>query len=193
MHQQYLVRLASGDPSDTPGAAPRHSTELDPIKAEAGAFARLAAVIAEAGINLRSAGGKGIELGGEVALAVSDEDEERLAELLEAKRYQFRVVEPYHEHLHDRPGALAAFLGKLAAEGRLVDTINVGTPDEDGAIPVQARTVQLSGGSAQPVSGSSPEHGKHGGDDDGGEHDHAGHDHAGHDHAGHEHGGQARA
>jgi hypothetical protein len=158
MHQQYLVRLASGDTSDTPGAAPLYSSELDPIKAEAGAFARLAADIAEAGINLRSVGGKGIELGGEVALAVSDEDEERLGELLEAKGYRFRVFEPYHEHLHDRPGALAAFLGKLAGEGRLIDAINVGTPDEDGAIPVQARTVQVSGGSAQPVSGQHIEH-----------------------------------
>jgi hypothetical protein len=158
MHQQYLLRLASGDTSDTPGAAPLHSTELDPVKAEAGAFARLAAVIAEAGINLRSVGGKNIELGGEVALAVSDEDEDRLAELLEAKGYHFRVVEPYHDHLPDRPGALADFLGKLAAEGRLVDSINVATPEEDGTIPVQARTVQLSSGSAQPTSDDAHEH-----------------------------------
>lgn len=158
MHQQYLLRLASGDTSDTPGAAPLHSTELDPVKAEAGAFARLAAVIAEAGINLRSVGGKNIELGGEVALAVSDEDEDRLAELLEAKGYHFRVIEPYHDHLPDRPGALADFLGKLAAEGRMVDSINVATPEKDGTIPVQARTVQLSSGSAQPTSDDAHEH-----------------------------------
>ena len=158
MHQQYLVRLASGDTSDTPGAAPLRSTELDPVQAEAGAFARLAATIAEAGINLRSVGGKGIELGGEVALAVSDEDEDRLAELLEAKGYRFRVVEPYHQHLPDRPGALADFLGKLAAEGRLVDSINVATPERDGTIPVQARTVQLSSGSSQTASGHAEQH-----------------------------------
>jgi hypothetical protein len=167
MHQQYLLRLASGDTSDTPGAAPLRSTELDPIRAEAGALARLAATIAEAGINLRSVGGRGIELGGEVALAVSDEDEDRLAELLEAKGYRFRVVEPHHEHLHDQPGALADFLGKLAAEGRLIDSINVATPDADGTIPVQARTVQLSSGSAPSTSGHVEQHGKHGG-----EHDH---------------------
>jgi hypothetical protein len=153
MHQQYRLRLASGDTSDTPGAAPLHSTEMDPVKAEAGAFARLAGVIAEAGIDLRSVAGEGIELGGEVALAVSDEDEDRLAELLEANGYHFRVIEPYHDHLPDRPGALADFLGKLAAQGRLVDTINVATPDKDGTIPVQARTVQVSSGSAQMASG----------------------------------------
>jgi hypothetical protein len=149
MHQQYLLVLASGDTSDTPGAAPLRSTELDPVKAEAGAFARLAAEISEAGINLRSVAGKAIELGGEVALAVSDDDEERLGELLEAKGYRFRVIEPYHDYLEDRPGALADFLDKLAAEGRLIDSINVGTPDKDGTIPVQARTVQVSSGSAQ--------------------------------------------
>ena len=157
MHQQYLLRLASGDTSDTPGAAPLHSTELDPVKAEAGAFARLTAVIAEAGINLRSVGGKNIELGGEVALAVADEDEDRLAELLEAKGYRFRVVEPHHDHLPDRPGALADYLGKLAAEGRLVDSIIVATPEKDGTIPVQTRTVQVSGGAAS-ASGHLAEH-----------------------------------
>jgi hypothetical protein len=155
MHQQYLLRLASGDTSDTPGAAPLRSTELDPVEAQAGAFARLAAVIAEAGINLRSVGGKNIELGGEVALAVSDEDEERLGELLEAKGYRFRVVEPHHDNLPDRPGALAGFLGKLAAEGRLVDTINVATPEKDGTIPVQARTVRISGGSDSSTASAS--------------------------------------
>jgi len=161
MHQQYLLVLASGDTSDTPGAAPLRSTELDPIRARAGALAELAATIAEAGINLRSVGGKGIELGGEVILAVSDEDEERFAQLLEAKGYDFRIVEPPHDHLQDRPGALADFLSKLAAEGRLIDSINVATPDKDGTIPVQARTVQLSSGSGPSTSGQVAEQGKH--------------------------------
>lgn len=179
MHQQYRLRLATGDTSDTPGAAPLRSTELDPIEARAGAFAQLAATIAEAGINLRSVGGKGIELGGEVILAVADEDEERFAQLLEAKGYQFRIVEPPHAHLHDRPGALADFLGKLAAEGRLIDSINVATPDKDGSIPVQANTVLPTSDSGASSSGQVAR----------GEHDHAGHDHIEHDHAGHEHGG----
>ena len=171
MHQQYLLVLASGDTSDTPGAAPLRSTELDPIRARPGALAQLAATIAEAGINLRSVGGKGIELGGEVVLAVSDDDEERFAQLLEAKGYRFRIVEPPHDHLQDRPGALADFLGKLAAEGRLIDSINVATPDKDGTIPVQARTVQVSGSSGSSTSGQAAGQGKH---DHGGGHEHGG-------------------
>jgi hypothetical protein len=145
MHQQYLVRITSGTTSDTPGAAPREQVESDPIEAKPGTFARLAREIATADppINVRSAGGHAIETGGEVVIAVSDEDEPRLGELLRAKGYRFRVIEPYHDYLEDRPGALADFLETIASDGRLVESINVGTPDEKGTIPVQARTIRV--------------------------------------------------
>jgi hypothetical protein len=151
MHLQARVRLASGTQETGVGAMTADGIEADPIHAQPGALADLADAIAGAGINIRLVAGQGIETGGELLLAVGERDEDRLKQVLTAGGYVFSIFKPTHEHLPDEPGSLAKFARNIANQGRLIDTIAVGTPgDEEGAalVPVQARTINVSGARA---------------------------------------------
>jgi hypothetical protein len=151
MHLQYNVRLASGETASGVGAEDLHSAERDPVIASVGALAQLAQRIADAGINIRLVSGQAIETGGSVVLSVgsSDEhdhhDEEELERLLDEYGYAWEPIIPTRALLTDQIGALADWARGIAATGRLIDSIALGTPDRAGKvaglIPLQATTI----------------------------------------------------
>jgi hypothetical protein len=166
MHLQYKLRLATGTTSDTPGAAPAEYVESDPVEAAPGRLRKLAQLIADEGINIRLVSGKGIETGGFLLLAVNDEhthgeahdhgasprksgerpDDQKLRELLDREHYRYEIVAPTYDVLDDHIGALAEWAAKVEREGRLVDTIALGTAEhhtEDHRIPIQATTIAV--------------------------------------------------
>ena len=108
--------------------------------------------LADQGFNLRSAGGRQIELGGEFAFAVdprdSDTDHEAAAQAavsaLNDAGFDARVVEVQVRFLDDEPGALRDFVSNVKSQGLLIEEISVGTP-RDGRIPVQIYTVRAGG------------------------------------------------
>ena len=148
MHQQLRVVLSTpSSVSDGSGAMAVVPVEIDPREVEAGALVRLLDVLARGGYNLRIAGGCGIETGGVFAFAVEDGGDENKASecaaFLEKSGYRgVKVVEPFVCEVEDRKGALRDCLTKLAAEGRLVDEVFVGTPSKDGKIPLQITTIK---------------------------------------------------
>lgn len=120
-----------------------------------GRLSEILRVLAENDFNLRTAGGRMIELGGEFAFAVADRDtgdhderatEEAVAVLVDAG-FDAHVVAVEHRVLDNVPGALLAFVDEVRDAGLLIEEIEVGTPDDDGRIPVQMYTVKA-GGSA---------------------------------------------
>jgi hypothetical protein len=147
MHQQ--VRLALGSPSgvlDGGGAMAVVPVEVDPVEVAEGALFRLLDLLAAEGFNLRTAGGRGIETGGEFVFAVDDEDDpdkaSKCAAFLARNGYRdVRLVEPFMCEVDDRVGALRDCLAKLASEGRRVDEVFVGTPRK-GKVPVHVTTVR---------------------------------------------------
>jgi hypothetical protein len=151
VHLQYNVRLASGDLTSGPGAEELHNAERDPVLASTGLLAKLAQRIADANINIRLVSGQGIETGGSVVLAVgvSDEtehhDEEKLERLLDEHGYAWDPLIPTTTLLADEVGALAAWAREIAATGRLIDSIALGTPERSGKasgrVPLQATTI----------------------------------------------------
>jgi hypothetical protein len=147
MHQQFRLTLAAM--TDTPGAMQADEGRGSPRVARPGMLAALADELAAAGINIRSVGGVGIETGGELILAVADEDVDRTAELL-GTRFDCRLERPAHEDLVDEPGQLARFAHEIAERDLLIDSIVIGTPHPPGddhhppgSIPIQATTVAV--------------------------------------------------
>ena len=118
-----------------------------------GALAEMLGVLADAGFNLRAAGGPRIELGGEFAFWVDpregDGDEHAAAEAaVEALReagYDAWSEEVVSVIVKDERGALRRRLDEMQKSGILVEEILVGTPgkDTDGGIPIQLRTARL--------------------------------------------------
>lgn len=120
-----------------------------------GRLSEILRVLADNDFNLRSAGGRMIELGGEFAFAVADRDGEEhdgrateaaVAALIDAG-FDAHVVAVEARDLENVPGALLAFVDEIRDAGLLIEEIAVGTPDENGLIPVQMYTVKA-GGSA---------------------------------------------
>jgi hypothetical protein len=145
MHQQVRLVLGSTDIVDGSGAMAVVPVEVDPREVEQGALLRVLELLAAEGYNLRIAGGRGIETGGEFVFAVDDDGDEgaatKCAAFLHDKGYRdVRVIEPYLCEVDDRVGALRDCLATLAKEGRHVDELFVGTPRK-GKIPVQVTTI----------------------------------------------------
>lgn len=121
-----------------------------------GALGEILEVLENAGFNLRTAGGRRIELGGEFGFAVDprdgDTDHEAAThaavEALQGQGFDAHVVGVQTRLLDDTPGALRAFVADISAQGLLIEEVAVGTPDRDGRIPVQVYTA-LAGGQAQ--------------------------------------------
>ena len=115
-----------------------------------GALSEILRVLEDAGFNLRSAGGRMIELGGEFAFAVADRDDnepdgqatEAAVASLNDAGFDARVVEVQTQYLEDVPGALRAFVDAVRDQGLLVEEIAVGTPAPDGRVPVQIFTAR---------------------------------------------------
>jgi hypothetical protein len=109
-------------------------------------------VLANQGFNLRSAGGRQIELGGEFAFAVDprdgDADHEAATkaavDALVTEGFDAHVVEVQVRYLTDAPGALRDFVRSVSSQGLLIEEIAVGTPGSAG-IPVQIYTVRAGG------------------------------------------------
>jgi hypothetical protein len=96
--------------------------------------------IANAGFNLRIAGGSSIEGPGELVIAVEDDEMDRLHDELRTD-YRVRRVDVRFRDVEDRPGELARFLRDLAGEGVFVNEIFVGTAG-GGKVPVQVSTIR---------------------------------------------------
>jgi hypothetical protein len=112
-----------------------------------GALEEILRVLEERDINVRSAGGGKIELGGEFGFAVGrdgDDDHEQAThaavDALKGEGFDAHVVDVRTRDLDDTPGALRAFVAEISADGLLIEEIAVGTPTRDGRIPVQIYT-----------------------------------------------------
>jgi hypothetical protein len=138
MHMQLRLSIATSSDGGS-GAMNARPAQRDPIELRPGTLQGVLDTIAEAGINLRIAGGRGVEGAGELVLAVEDEEMDRLEEVLSA--YHVHRVHVAYRELDDVPGALAAFIADLAADGRLVNEIFVGAA-RDGKVPVQVTTMK---------------------------------------------------
>ena len=72
-------------------------------------------------------------------------DDEKLKALLDEHGYRYERFVPTMDVLDDRLGALAEWAEGVAREGRLIDTIALGTPESHGTegeqIPLQATTI----------------------------------------------------
>jgi len=146
MHLQARARIV------TTSFADDHEESGEAVSAvyPRGALSEILRVLEDAGFNLRSAGGRMIELGGEFAFAVADRDhnepdgqatEDAVATLNDAG-FDARVVVVQTRYLDDVPGALRAFVDSVRDQGLLVEEVAVGTPGPDGRIPVQIFTAR---------------------------------------------------
>jgi hypothetical protein len=118
-----------------------------------GAVGEILRILDEAGFNLRTAGGRRIELGGEFAFAVDprdgDTDHETAlqaaVDTLNGAGIDTHTVEVQVRFLEDKKGALRDFVDSVSGQGLLIEEIAVGTPTDDGRIPVQIYTVKAAG------------------------------------------------
>jgi hypothetical protein len=148
MHQQIRVTLTT--PSsvvDGTGAMAAVKVAVEPREIAPGALIGLLKLLDHNGYNLRLAGGKGIETGGEFVFAIDDEHDKMAAakcvRFLHANHYpDARVVEPLMCEVEDKKGTLHECLEKQMLDGALIDEVFVGTPGEDGLIPIHVTTIQ---------------------------------------------------
>lgn len=117
-----------------------------------GGLVQILAILEEHGFNLRGASGRMIELDGVFAWrvaqrfdddgqAIDDDDDDatlKAAEIVNGAGFDTTAFEVEHETLTDEPGALRAFVEHINEHGGMVEELSVGTPDDDGRIPVQA-------------------------------------------------------
>lgn len=149
MHVQARVSTkGSGFPDDDVEDGEAVSATYRP-----GVVSEILGILADGGFNLRTAGGRRIELGGEFAFAVrardgdaNHEDATHAAvDLLKESGFDAWVVEVQTQLLGDDRGTLRSFVDDIRDSGLLIDEIAVGTPAEDGLIPVQIHTVRIVG------------------------------------------------
>ncbi len=134
MHQQVRTSTKkTGSGSDGPGAM-----------ADAGGLVDILRILEEGGMNLRTAGGRDLDDGGEFVFAVehhlkgTEGATERAVELLLEEGYGARQVEVHDCMVRDEPGALRKCITEAEAKNPVYE-IFVGTP-EDGQIPIQITT-----------------------------------------------------
>ena len=148
MHVQ--VRASTTD-SAFPNGDEDNDTAIS-AKYPAGRLLGMLEVLADAGFNLRTAGGRQIELGGVFAFSVDprqndadhDAAAQAAAETLNGAGFDAHVVEVQVRFLDDTAGALRDFVSSVSGQGLLIEEIAVGTPS-DGRIPVQIYTVKAGG------------------------------------------------
>jgi hypothetical protein len=125
---------------------------------EPGVLGAILAVLEKEKFNLRAAGGRQIETGGEFAFWVDErvtgdvvdkdhkEATEEACRVLRKAGFDAYTVDVHSEDIDDTPGKLKAFVDKITAAKLLIEEIHVGTPREcEGGtvkkVPVQAYTV----------------------------------------------------
>jgi hypothetical protein len=113
----------------------------DPIVVKRGDLAVVLERIAEAGIDIRVAGGISIEGPGELVLGVEDGDVDDLERLLAP--YRPHRVNCRYADLDDHVGALAEYVRQLTDEGLSINEVFVGAA-RGGKVPVQVTTVRHS-------------------------------------------------
>jgi hypothetical protein len=107
----------------------------------------------EADVNLRTAGGRDLDAGGTFVFSVhhaegDDEPDHQAAGLLRDHGYDAEVVKVRECVVSDEPGSLLNCIQEAEAESPVYE-IFVGTPDEEGHIPIQIVTrADIGGGSA---------------------------------------------
>ena len=99
----------------------------------------------DAGVNLRSAGGRDLDRTGEFVFAVHhDENDDgpgdEAAAVLNKRGYRARTVYVHHCLVNDEPGSLLRCIEETEASEGPVYEIFVGTANEDGHIPLQITT-----------------------------------------------------
>jgi hypothetical protein len=151
MHIQIRTSLGTAsDTKSTPGAMELTPTEVDPLELKQGALLDLLRLLENNGYDLAMAGGDSIEGGGEFVFALKHSDGQndegrsaQCAELLKSNGYRnVRLIEPQLCEVDDHVGALRECIEQIVADGRRIDEIYVGTPEEDGKIPVQVTTIK---------------------------------------------------
>ena len=117
-----------------------------------GGLAQILAILEEDGFSLRGASGAKIELDGVFSWWVRqrfdddgnpiDEDDDdatrKAIDIVNAAGFDTEEVEVAHDTLADEAGALRAFVERINEAGGMIEELSVGTPNDDGTIPVQA-------------------------------------------------------
>jgi hypothetical protein len=130
MHQQVRTSTKKSGATDGPGAM-----------ADEGGLVDILQILLDEKINLRTAGGRDLDRGGEFVFAVAHERDddgpaEAAAQLLRRNGYRARVVRVRECLVNDEPGALLRCIEEAEASEGAVHEIFVGTPEE-GGIPIQ--------------------------------------------------------
>lgn len=151
MHIQIRTSLGAASATKTGGGAMELTPiEVDPLDLKQGALLDLLDLLAEHDFDLGMAGGDSIEGGGEFIFAlkhndgaVPDDDRSgECAELLKSRGYRnVRLIEPHLCEAEDKVGGLRDCIREIVADGRRIDEIYVGTP-EDGKIPIHITTIR---------------------------------------------------
>ena len=114
-------------------------------------------ILLDAGVNLRTAGGRDLDSKGEFVFAVHhDENDdgpgEEAAAILNNNDYRARTVYVHHCLVNDEPGSLLRCIEETEANEGPVYEIFVGTANEDGHIPLQITTRRGLGIEDEPAS-----------------------------------------
>lgn len=106
-------------------------------------------VLYDEGVNLVSAGGSDLELGGEFAFSVSDEQHDQTLRALERAGYATRVVDLDVCWMKPKAGELLRCVrgatALMARSGSVIRDIAIGEPNADGLIPVQISSQEIKG------------------------------------------------
>lgn len=126
--------------------------------ADKGGVADVLRTLLNDGVNLRTAGGRDLDRGGEFVFAVhhrendnGDSDDrpgEAAAELLRSQGYAARTVRVRDCLVDDTPGSLLGCIEQTEAKEGPVYEIFVGTANADGRIPLQITTRRALDGEA---------------------------------------------
>jgi hypothetical protein len=135
MHQQVRTSTTkTGSSSAGPGAM-----------ADEGGLVDILEILLDAGVNLRSAGGRDLDRAGQFVFAVHHDDNddgpgEDAAALLTKHGYRARALYVHHCLVDDEPGSLLRCIQETEANEGPVYEIFVGTANADGRIPLQVTT-----------------------------------------------------
>jgi hypothetical protein len=114
--------------------------------ADEGGLVDILRTLLDAGVNLRTAGGRDLDRGGDFVFSVHHEDgnddaDHRAAELLRSAGYREADVYTVRDCIvSDEPGSLLRCIQETEEERGPVYEIFVGTHDDDGHIPIQIVT-----------------------------------------------------
>jgi hypothetical protein len=115
--------------------------------ADEGGLVDILRTLLDAGVNLRTAGGRDLDKGGDFVFAVhhrdgDDDPDYEAAKLLREKGYTAEVYRVRDCIVSDEPGSLLRCLEETERERGPIYEIFVGTHDDDGHIPIQIVTRQ---------------------------------------------------